>query len=90
MEESTSFFCNLGVLDSLSDDGVQEILNTYAQFSAATQALLNGIGRLSLRSEFVAHVQSLCKHGLESLILNHFLRSLQVFYLSRYGFPFST
>ncbi|KAL0541181.1 hypothetical protein IC582_021220 [Cucumis melo] len=77
MEESTSFFCNLGVLDSLSDDGVQEILNTYAQFSAATQALLNGIGRLSLRSEFVAHVQSLCKHGLESLILNHFLRSLQ-------------
>uniref|UniRef100_A0A0A0KNJ3 Cullin family profile domain-containing protein n=1 Tax=Cucumis sativus TaxID=3659 RepID=A0A0A0KNJ3_CUCSA len=77
MEESSSFFCNLGVLDSLSDDGVQEILNTYAQFSAATQALLNGIGRLSLRSEFVSHVQSLCKHGLESLVLNHFLRSLQ-------------
>lgn len=77
MEESSSFFCNLGVLDSLSDDGVQEILNTYAHFSAATQALLNGTAPLSLRSEFVAHVQSLCNHGLESLLLNHFLRSLQ-------------
>ncbi|XP_038890048.1 anaphase-promoting complex subunit 2 isoform X2 [Benincasa hispida] len=77
MEEPSSFFCNLRVLDSLSDDEVQEILNSYAYFSAATQALLNGTADVSLQSEFVAHVQSLCKHGLESLLLNHFLRSLQ-------------
>ncbi|XP_022946536.1 anaphase-promoting complex subunit 2 [Cucurbita moschata] len=77
MEESSSILCDLGALDSLSDDEIQEILNIYAQFCAATEALLNDTGNLSLRSEFVAHVQSLCKHGLESLVLNHFLRALE-------------
>ncbi|KAI4314137.1 hypothetical protein L6164_027073 [Bauhinia variegata] len=77
MQESTSSFCNLGVLDALTDDSIQEILESYNGFCVTTQTLLGGAGDLSAGTEFVAHVHSLCKHGLESLVRDHFLRVLE-------------
>ncbi|KAB1208114.1 Anaphase-promoting complex subunit 2 [Morella rubra] len=76
-EEPTSLVCNLGILDSLSDNSVQEITESYSGFCATTEALLNGAGDLSVGPEFVAHVHGLCQHGLQSLVRDHFLRALQ-------------
>lgn len=87
MEESASHFCNLGVLDALSDDSLQEIVDSYNGFCVATQTLLTGAGDLSVGSEFVTHVRGLCKHGLESLVRDHFLRVLEV---QKLGFTLRT
>ncbi|GKV11198.1 hypothetical protein SLEP1_g22470 [Rubroshorea leprosula] len=78
MDSSTSLVCNLGLLDTLSDDSVQEILESYSAFCAATGALLNGSGDLSVGPDFISHVHVLCKHGLHSLVRDHFLQSLEV------------
>ncbi|GLT27368.1 hypothetical protein SLA2020_023730 [Shorea laevis] len=77
MDSSTSLVCNQGLLDTLSDDSVQEILESYSTFCAATGALLNGSGDLSVGPDFISHVHVLCKHGLHSLVRDHFLRSLE-------------
>ncbi|MED6200021.1 hypothetical protein PIB30_081268 [Stylosanthes scabra] len=78
MEQSTtSSFCNLGILHSLSDDSLYEILHSYDAFCAATQTLLSAADDLSVRADFVARVHSLCKHGLHSLVRDHFLRVLE-------------
>lgn len=77
MEESTSIYCNLGILEKLNDESVQEIIESYNGFCATTNSLLNGAGDLSVGKEFVTHVRSLCKHGLQSLAQDHFLRSLE-------------
>lgn len=79
-EEATSLVRNLGFLDTLSDDSIQEIVGSYNGFCAATEALLNGAGDFSVDPEFVAHVHSLCKHGLRSLVRDHFLRALEVLF----------
>ncbi|KDP41230.1 hypothetical protein JCGZ_15637 [Jatropha curcas] len=68
---------NLGILDTLSGDSIHEIPDGYNGFCAATVALLNDAGGLSLVPEFVSHVHSLCKHGLDSLVRDHFLKSLE-------------
>ncbi|KAK6914012.1 Anaphase-promoting complex subunit 2, C-terminal [Dillenia turbinata] len=47
---SSPFDQNLGLLDSISDEGIHE-------FCPSTASLLNGNGDLSIGSEFVAHVQ---------------------------------
>lgn len=83
MEESTSSVCNLGVLDALSDDAIQEIIENYNGFCAATQTLLRDAGDLNVGPEFVAHVHGLCKHGLASLVQDHFLKVLEV---NKFGF----
>ncbi|KAK4263480.1 hypothetical protein QN277_028879 [Acacia crassicarpa] len=75
--ESTSHFWNIGVLDSLSDDSLQEIAESYNGFCVATQTLVTGAGDLSVDSEFVAVVHGLMKHGLESLVRDHFLQVLE-------------
>ncbi|KAL5553745.1 hypothetical protein UlMin_041146 [Ulmus minor] len=75
MEDLTSSACNLGILETLTDDNVQEIVQSYNGFCAATEALLGSSGDLSVGSEFVSYVHSLCKHGLESLVRDHFLRA---------------
>ncbi|XP_021299696.1 anaphase-promoting complex subunit 2 isoform X1 [Herrania umbratica] len=64
---------NLGILMSLDDDTVQEILQSYDGFCAAAKSLLNG----SIGHDFVSHVHTLCKHGLHSLARDYFLRSLE-------------
>lgn len=85
MEESASLACNLAILDSLTDDSIQEIIESYNVFCSATESLLNGSGNLSAGPEFVSHVHCLCKHGLDSLIRDQFLRSLEVY--NRLLFP---
>ncbi|KAK8508109.1 hypothetical protein V6N13_055562 [Hibiscus sabdariffa] len=68
---------NLGILMSLSDDSVQEILQSYDGFCAAAKSLLNGSGDFSVEHDFVYHVHTLCKHGLHSLARDYFLRSIE-------------
>ncbi|XP_044494484.1 anaphase-promoting complex subunit 2 isoform X2 [Mangifera indica] len=77
MDESTSLVCNLGILERLSDNSIQEIINSYSGFCTTTESLLNGAGDLSVGPEFVSQVHSLCKHGLQSLVCDHFLLSLE-------------
>ncbi|KAL9424203.1 hypothetical protein AB3S75_036143 [Citrus x aurantiifolia] len=77
MEESTSMYCNLGILEKLDDESVQEIIESYNGFCATTNSLLNGGRDIAVGKEFVTHVRSLCKHGLQSLAHDHFLRSLE-------------
>lgn len=68
---------DLAILDALTDDSIQEIHESYTGFCATTEALLNGAGDLSVGPEFVAHVHVLCKHGLHSLVRDHFLKALE-------------
>ncbi|XP_061370906.1 anaphase-promoting complex subunit 2 [Gastrolobium bilobum] len=77
IEESTASFFNLGILDALTQDSVNEIVDSYSGFCNATQSLLSGTGDLSFGAEFVSHVHGLCKHGLDSLVRDHFLRALE-------------
>ncbi|GAB4829126.1 anaphase-promoting complex subunit 2 [Ancistrocladus abbreviatus] len=69
--------CNLGIIDSLSDDSIEEILDSWNGFCFSTEALLGADGDLSVGSDFVSQVHSLCKHGLQSLTRDHFLCSLE-------------
>lgn len=78
MADATAAVCNLGILDALSGDAVQEILESYAGFSAATESLLSGVGDLSVGSELARDVHRLCKRQLHSLVREHFLGSLEV------------
>ncbi|XP_059648823.1 anaphase-promoting complex subunit 2 [Cornus florida] len=75
--DSSSSVCNLGILDSLNDDAIQEILESWNGFCFSTEALLKANGDLSYGSEFVSHALTLCNHGLQSLAQEHFLRSLE-------------
>ncbi|EEF39961.1 E3 ubiquitin ligase apc2, putative [Ricinus communis] len=77
MEEQTALVGNLGILDTISDDSFHEIAERYAGFCAACSGLLNGNGDLSLGPRLVSHIHSLCKHGLQSLVLDHFFKSLE-------------
>lgn len=78
MEDWSSSALNLGLMDTLSDDSIQAIVESYDGLCATTEALLNSEGDLSAGSEFVTHVHGLCKHGLDSLVKDHFLRALEV------------
>ena len=78
MDDSHSSLFNLGILDTLTQDELHEILDSYDAFCNATQSLLGGADDLSYGAQFVSHVHTLCKHGLESLVRDHFLRVLEV------------
>ncbi|KAL5054634.1 hypothetical protein RYX36_035316 [Vicia faba] len=77
MDDSHSSLFNLGILDTLTQDELHEILDSYDAFCNATQSLLGGAGDLSYGAQFVSHVHTLCKHDLESLVRDHFLRVLE-------------
>ncbi|KAH1031354.1 hypothetical protein J1N35_043528 [Gossypium stocksii] len=78
MESLTSSpVCNLGILTSLDNDSVQEILQSYDGFCTAANSLLKSSGDLSLEHDFVSHVHTLCKHGLHILSRDYFLRLLE-------------
>ncbi|KAL5076881.1 hypothetical protein RYX36_015865 [Vicia faba] len=77
MDDSHSSLFNLGILDTLTQDELHEILDSYDAFCNATQSLLGGASDLSYGAQFVSHVHTLCKHGLESLVRDHFLRVLE-------------
>lgn len=76
--EAASSVSDLGILDSVDDASITEIMESWDGFCRATEALLNGHGDLSVGSEFVSHAHSLCKRSLDSLVQDHFLRSLEV------------
>jgi len=78
MEEPNPCIFNPAILDSLTDDAVQEILDGYNGFCNATQSLLVGNGDLSVAPDFVSLVHVLCKHRLRSLVQDHFFRLLEV------------
>jgi anaphase-promoting complex subunit 2 len=70
MEDSHSSLLNLGILDTVTeDDQLHEILDSYNAFCNAKQSLLLGSAG--------SHVHTLCKHGLESLVRDHFLKVLE-------------
>ncbi|CAA7055329.1 unnamed protein product [Microthlaspi erraticum] len=77
MEFLGSSECNLRILETLSDDAIQEITESYDGFFTTVETLSAGTGDSSVEQEFVSHVSTLCKYGLDSLVRDHFLRSLE-------------
>ncbi|XP_045811340.1 anaphase-promoting complex subunit 2-like isoform X1 [Trifolium pratense] len=79
MEDSHSSLFNLGILDKVTEDQLHEILDSYNAFCNATQflLLLGSAGDISFGAEFISHVHTLCKHGLESLVCDYFLKVLE-------------
>jgi anaphase-promoting complex subunit 2 len=78
MEALGSSDCNLEILETLSDDAIQEITESYDGFFTTVESLIAGTGDSLVEDEFVSHVYCLCKYGLDSLVRDHFLRSLEV------------
>ncbi|CAI8619730.1 unnamed protein product [Vicia faba] len=59
MDDSHSSLFNLGILDTLTQDELHEILDSYDTFCNATQSLLGGADDLSYGAQFVSHVHTL-------------------------------
>lgn len=78
--DASSAFFNLEILDSLSENSIREIGESWSGFCSSAEALLKVKGDLSSSSEFVSHAQILSKHGLESLVQQHFLGLIEVFF----------
>lgn len=76
LDASSSVF-DFAILDSPNEDAIREMVESWNRFCSASEALLGGVGDLSFGSEFVSQAQILCKHGLQSLVQQHFLRSIQ-------------
>ncbi|CAH8302967.1 unnamed protein product [Eruca vesicaria subsp. sativa] len=71
--------CAPGILETLSDEAIQEITESYDGVFSAMESLIAG-GTVDLSGEkelLMSHVSSLCKYGLDSLVRDHFLRSLE-------------
>ncbi|KAL0669786.1 hypothetical protein Bca4012_032490 [Brassica carinata] len=64
-------------LETLSDDAIREITESYDGFFTTVESLIAGAGDSSVEKEFVSHVSTLCKYGLDSLVRDHFLTSLE-------------
>lgn len=65
------------VLDSLGDQGIADILESWTSFCDCTDVLLKVNGDVTVRVEFNPSVATLCKYGLDSLVQDHFLQSLE-------------
>ncbi|KAF3492866.1 hypothetical protein DY000_02054046 [Brassica cretica] len=55
----------------------REITESYDGFFTTVESLIDGTGDFSVEKEFMSHVSTLCKYGLDSLVNDHFLISLQ-------------
>ncbi|KAH7866289.1 hypothetical protein Vadar_018310 [Vaccinium darrowii] len=75
--DATSSVCDLGILDSLNGDSVQEIVESWNGFCLATESLLNGKGDFFSGSKLVSQARTLCNCGLESLVQEHFTGFLE-------------
>ncbi|WOL00414.1 hypothetical protein Cni_G09127 [Canna indica] len=64
-------------LDSLDGAAIGEVLQSWAGFCDRTDALLRGRGDLSAGADLVPFISSLCRYGLDSLVQDHFLHSLE-------------
>lgn len=76
--DALSSVCDLGVLDSLTEGSVDEIVGSWSAFCSVTEGLLVCNDNGELPAEFESQVHTLCKYGLQSLVEQHFLHSLQV------------
>ncbi|KAJ4911507.1 Anaphase-promoting complex subunit 2 [Raphanus sativus] len=74
---SSSSECNLGILETLSDDAIEEITESYSGLFTTVESLIAGDSSVVEEKELVSHVSTLCKYGLASLVRDHFLSSLQ-------------
>ncbi|CAN6900294.1 unnamed protein product [Brassica oleracea var. botrytis] len=54
----------------------REITESYDGFFTTVESLIDGTGDFSVEKEFMSHVSTLCKYGLDSLVHDHFLISL--------------
>ncbi|KAI3696383.1 hypothetical protein L1987_79397 [Smallanthus sonchifolius] len=86
--DALSSVCNLGVLDSLSEASISEILERWSSFCLITETIVKGddASLSTSYSKFQSDVCSLCKYGLRSLVEEHFLLSLQGM-LEKHGAP---
>ncbi|CAA0828665.1 Anaphase-promoting complex subunit 2 [Striga hermonthica] len=69
--------CNLAILDSLSANSVGKMADSWDAFCLATEALLGGDDDLWLAPDFLSHLKNLCVQGLQSLIVEQFLCSVE-------------
>lgn len=86
--DALSSICNLGILDSLSEASISEILESWNSFCMITETFVRGddADLSTSYSKFQSYVSSLCKYGLQSLVEEHFLLSLQET-LEKYSAP---
>ncbi|KAK1419923.1 hypothetical protein QVD17_29363 [Tagetes erecta] len=77
--DALSSVCNLGVLDSLSQSSIYEILEAWNSFCLITETIVEGddVNLSTFYSKFQSDVSSLCKFGLRSLVEEQFLKCLQ-------------
>ncbi|PKU60855.1 anaphase-promoting complex subunit 2 isoform X2 [Dendrobium catenatum] len=71
------------ILDSLSEQTIGEILQSWIAFVSCTEILLGGSGDLSAASELASSVTILCRNGLRSLLEDHFLQYLEDTFMAR-------
>lgn len=88
--DALSSVYNLGILDTLSEASISEILESWNDFCLITGSTVNNgddddVNISSSYSKFESHVYSLCKYGLQSLVEQHFLLSLQVLHSATFG-----
>lgn len=79
-DSSSSPMCNLAILDSLSEKSNRDMMDSWNVFCISTEALIGGDGNLYFASDFVPHLRNLCNRGLQSLVVEHFLRSVEVLF----------
>ncbi|KAL6513924.1 anaphase-promoting complex subunit 2 [Orobanche hederae] len=72
-----SMMCNLEILDSLSQGSTGEMADSWYAYCVATEALLGGDGDSWLAPDFLSHLRKICSYGLQSLIVEHFLCSVE-------------
>lgn len=65
-------------LNSLDGEDIAVLLQSWEGFHECTDVLLRDRGDLSAGSDLVPLVSALCRYGLDSLVQDHFLQSLEV------------
>ncbi|KAK6139385.1 hypothetical protein DH2020_026893 [Rehmannia glutinosa] len=73
----SSLMCDLTILDSLTENSIGEMADSWNAFCVAAEALLGGDGDLLFAPDVALHLRNLYSHGLHSLIVEHFLCSLE-------------
>lgn len=68
------------IVDSLGGESIGEILDSWIGFVQCTETLVKGGGDLSVGSQIVPLVATLCNHGVASLAQDYFLQSIEVIF----------
>lgn len=70
-------------LNSLDGEDIAVLLQSWEGFHECTDVLLRDRGDLSAGSDLVPLVSALCRYGLDSLVQDHFLQSLEETFKSK-------